>query len=162
MVGLNDTAPDFTAPLATGDVESVTLSDRLDDAPIVLAFFPAAFTSTCTTEMCTFDDRLGAFEALDATVFGVSVDSPYVLNEFRDKYDIDVDIVSDFEKTIIEDYDVRTDFDHHGVNGLAQRSVFVVDETQTITYTWIADHAGLEPDYDAVEAAVKAAVEDAA
>ena len=56
MVDTGDDAPDFTAPLANGDIESFTLSEELDDAPLVLAFFPGAFTSVCTSEMCTFCD----------------------------------------------------------------------------------------------------------
>ena len=155
MPQTGDSAPDFTAPLATGDVESITLSDRLEDeAPIVLAFFPGAFTSVCTTEMCTFDDRLGAFEELEATVYGVSVDSPFALNEFRAQNDLSFDLISDFEKEIIDAYDVRTDFENLGVYGLAKRAVFVIDSNGEISYAWISDDAGVEPDYDEVEAAV--------
>lgn len=153
MVAVGDEAPDFTAPLATGDIESFTLSENLDDAPIVLAFFPAAFTGVCTTEMCTFDDMLSGFEDVGATVFGVSVDSPFTLNEFRGQEGLDFDMISDFEKEVIEAYGVRTDFEHLGVFGLAQRSVFVVDADGTITYRWVADDAGQEPDYDEVEQA---------
>ena len=81
MPETGDTAPDFTVPLANGDVDSFTLSDRLEDeAPIVLAFFPGSFTSVCTDEMCTFQDRLSNFEEFDAAVYGVSRDSPFTLN----------------------------------------------------------------------------------
>lgn len=158
MVSVGDDAPEFTAPLANGDLETVSLSDALTDGPVVLAFFPVAFTSTCTTEMCTFDDRLSAFEDVNATIYGVSVDSPFALNEWREKQDLDLGLVSDFEKDIIDDYGVRTDFADLGVYGLAQRAVFVVDKQGTVTYRWVAEHAGVEPDYEAVErAAVEAA-----
>ena len=159
MLDTGQTAPDFTAPVATGDVESKTLSERLpDEAPIVLAFFPGAFTSVCTSEMCTFRDRLSAFEQLEATVYGVSVDSPFALNEFRDQHDLGFELISDFEKELIDAYDVRTDFDALGVYGLADRAVFVVDESGTITYAWVGDNPGLEPEYDAVEEAVASVV----
>lgn len=155
MVRTGDTAPDFTAPLATGDVESITLSDRLEaEAPIVLAFFPGAFTSVCTDEMCTFQDRLSAFEGFDATVYGVSVDSPFVQNAFREQNDLAFDLVSDFDRGIIDDYDVRMDFEDLGVYGVAKRSVFVIDEDGEITYSWVSDDPGVEPDYDEVEDAV--------
>lgn len=158
MVATGDDAPDFSAPVANGDVDSFALSDVLDDGPVVLAFFPAAFTGTCTTEMCTFTDRLSAFEEVDADVYGVSVDSPFALNEWRDQEGIEFGLVSDFEKEIIDAYDVRTDFEDLGVYGLAQRAVFVVDGDGEIAYRWVADHAGMEPDYEAVEqAAVEAA-----
>ena len=155
MVRTGDQAPDFTAPLATGDVESITFSEELErNAPIVLAFFPGAFTGGCTREMCTFQDRLGAFDDLEATVYGVSVDSPFALNAFREENALSFSLVSDFDKELIDDYDVRTDFEDLGVYGLAKRSVFVVDETGEIAYDWVSDDAGVEPDYDAVERAV--------
>ena len=154
MPETGDSAPDFTAPLANGDVDSFTLSENLDDAPIVLAFFPGAFTGVCTTEMCTFQDRLAAFNDLDASVYGVSVDSPFSLNEFREQNDLDFDLVSDFEKEIIDDYDVRMDFADLGVYGVAKRSVFVIDGDGEVTYAWVSDDPGVEPDYDEVEEAV--------
>ncbi|MHC3438188.1 redoxin domain-containing protein [Natrialbaceae archaeon A-gly3] len=154
MPETGDTAPDFTAPLANGDVDSFTLSENLEDAPIVLAFFPGAFTGVCTTEMCTFQDRLAAFNDLDASVYGVSVDSPFSLNEFREQNNLEFALVSDFEKEIIDDYDVRMDFADLGVYGVAKRSVFVVDADGEVTYAWVSDDPGVEPDYDEVEEAV--------
>ena len=155
MPATGDSAPDFTAPLATGDLESITLSERLEEeAPIVLAFFPGAFTGVCTTEMCTFQDRLSAFEDLDATVYGVSVDSPFAQNAFRERNGLTFDLVSDFDREIIDDYDVRMDFADLGVHGVAKRSVFVVDSDGEITYSWVSDDPGVEPDYDEVEQAV--------
>ncbi|WP_207588628.1 redoxin domain-containing protein [Halomontanus rarus] len=155
MPRTGDTAPDFTAPLATGDVESITLSERLEEeAPIVLAFFPGAFTGVCTTEMCTFQDRIAAFDDLDATVYGISVDSPFSQNEFREQNDLSFGLISDFEKEIIDDYDVRMDFADLGVYGVAKRSVFVVDADGQLTYSWVSDDPGVEPDYDEVEQAV--------
>jgi peroxiredoxin len=150
MVSQGDDAPSFTAPLANGDVESFSLSDALDDAPIVLAFFPGAFTSVCTAELCSFRDRMSAFADVDATVYGVSVDSPFALNEFRDQNDLPFGLISDFEKEVIDAYDVRTSFESRGVNGLAKRAVFVVDGDGTVTYAWVSDDPGVEPDYDEV------------
>ncbi|THE62906.1 peroxiredoxin [Salinadaptatus halalkaliphilus] len=155
MPATGDTAPDFTAPLANGDVDAITLSDRLDEeAPIVLAFFPAAFTGVCTDEMCTFQDRLSAFKDVDATVYGVSRDSPFTLNEFRDQNDLEFGLISDFNGEIIGDYDVSMDFADLGVYGVAKRSVFVVDSDGEITYSWVSDDPGVEPEYAEVEAAV--------
>ncbi|WP_227130685.1 redoxin domain-containing protein [Halorubellus salinus] len=157
MADVGDTAPDFIAPVATGDVESITLSDAVEDGPVVLAFFPGAFTSVCTTEMCSFRDRLSAFEDVDATVYGVSTDSPFSLNEFRSQNDLSFGLVSDHEKEIIDAYDVRTSFDHIGLHGLAKRAVFVVDSDRTISYAWVSDDPGVEPDYDEVATAAHAA-----
>lgn len=153
MVDTGDSAPDFTAPIATGDVEQFTLSEAVADGPVVLAFFPGAFTSVCTTELCTFTNRLAAFENVDARVVGISRDSPFALNAFREAEGIGFGLVSDLNREIVEAYGVETSFDDLGVHGIAKRSVFVVDEDGTIVYRWVSDDPGVEPDYDAVQAA---------
>jgi peroxiredoxin len=157
MVDVGDDAPDFTAPLADGDVRPMTLSDQLDDAPIVLAFFPAAFTGTCTTELCTFQDRLGNFEDVGATVYGVSVDLPFALNEFRAQEALSFGLLSDTARDLVDAFDVRTDMPERGVRGVAKRAVFIVDADGTVTYKWVSDDLGREPDYDEVAAAAEAA-----
>ncbi|WP_129115096.1 redoxin domain-containing protein [Halegenticoccus tardaugens] len=157
MIAAGDDAPDFTAPLADGDVDSFTLSERLDEAPIVLAFFPAAFTGTCTTEMCTFRDRMARFEALDASVYRVSVDLPFALNEFRAQHELNFALVSDNDREIIDLYDVSMDFDSLGVSDVAKRAVFVVDADGEVAYRWVSDDPGREPDYEAVAEAAEAA-----
>ncbi|WP_340099234.1 redoxin domain-containing protein [Salinibaculum salinum] len=155
MVSEGDNVPQFTAPLANGDVGDFSLSDALEDGPIVLAFFPGAFTSVCSHEMNEFQDRLANFEEIDATVYGVSVDSPFALNEFREQLGLEFDLISDSDKQLIDAYDISMDFDSLGVNGVAKRSVFVVDTDGTVTYAWVSDDPGVEPDYDEVEAAAE-------
>ncbi|MFD1597559.1 redoxin domain-containing protein [Halobellus rarus] len=155
MVSVGDDAPDFTAPLADGDVSSLTLSEHLDSAPVVLAFFPAAFTGTCTTEMCTFRDQMANFEDVGATVYGISIDTPFTLNEFRAQNDLNFGLVSDTNREIIDAYDVSMDFADLGVRNLAKRAVFVVDDDREITYAWVSDDPGVEPDYDEVAAAAE-------
>jgi len=155
MTNGGDRAPNFTVPLANGSVESFTLSDALDEAPVVLAFFPAAFTGTCTNEMITFQDHLEAFEDAGATVYGVSVDSPFSLNAFRERHGIEFGLLSDFQKDVIDDYDVRMDFADVGVYGVAKRAVFVIDGNREVTYRWVTDDPGEEPDYEAVETAAR-------
>lgn len=151
MTRSGDTAPDFTVPLVSdGDFETFTLSENLHDAPLVLAFFPAAFSSVCTDEMCTFRDRLAEFEDVDATVYGVSTDLPWALSEFRDRHDLSFGLLSDADGTIVDAYDVRTDFESMALSGIAQRAVFVVDSDGDVTYAWVADDPGTEPDYDDV------------
>jgi peroxiredoxin len=159
MVSVGDAAPDFTAPLATGDVEQFTLSDSLDDAPIVLAFFPGAFTGTCSHELQTFEDRLGEFGELGARVLGISVDTPFALNAFRDELGLSFDLVSDTNRRLVEAYDVRTDFASIGVEDLAKRAVFVVDGDGVVRFAWVSDDPGIEPDYDDVYDAVASLAE---
>jgi peroxiredoxin len=158
MLSEGDDAPDFTAPLANGDVETLTLSDRLpDDAPVVLAFFPGAFTSVCSHEMGTFEERLDALTDHGATLFGVSIDTPFSLNEFRDELGLSFGLLSDTNRDLVNAYDVRMDFEDIGVEDVAERAVFVVDGSGTITYAWVGENAGVEPDYAEVEAAVESA-----
>jgi peroxiredoxin len=154
MISVGDTAPDFTAPLARGDISEFSLSERLDEAPIVLAFFPAAFSGTCTSEMETFEDRIAEFEDLDGAVYGVSVDLPWTLQEFRDDEALSFGLISDTNRQVVDAYDLRTDFTSMGLENLAQRAVLVVDDDGVVRYAWAAENAGIEPDYDEVLDAV--------
>lgn len=156
MLSENDTAPEFTAPLANGDVgERFTLTDRLDEAPLVLAFIPGAFSSVCTGEMNTFQERRDSFEDAGATVYGVSVDSPFALNAFREAEGLDFDFISDPNHEVVEAYDATMGFEDLGIDEVAQRAVFVVDGERTVTYAWTSENPGVEPDYDAIEDAVR-------
>lgn len=155
MVSEGDDAPEFTAPMATadGDIEEVGLEDLIDDGPAVLAFFPGAFTSVCTNEMVTFRDRLENLTDAGASLYGVSVDSPFSLQEFADQNDLEFPLIGDTNKELIEAYDVSMDFPDLGFEGVAKRAVFVVDEAGSVTYAWVSDDPGVEPDYEDVEAA---------
>ena len=155
MVSESDTAPDFKAPMRTpdGDITEFSLSSATDDGPVVLAFFPGAFTSVCTGEMRTFRDRLDNLTDAGASLYGVSIDSPFSLGEFAEQNELTFPLISDTNKEVIDAYDVVMDFADLGVTGVAKRSVFVVDESGTITYAWVSDDPGVEPDYDEVEAA---------
>ena len=155
MVSVGDKAPDFTAPLANGDVDEVTLSEALADAPVVLAFFPGAFTSVCTHEMETFEERLAQFAGAGATVYGVSVDTPFALNAFREDAGLSFGLISDSNRELVEAYGVAMDFASYGVDDVAKRSVFVVDGDGVVQYAWVSDDPGVEPEYDEVLAAVE-------
>ena len=88
-------APDFT--LVNQERQKVTLSDYRG-APVVLAFFPAAFSSVCTKELCTFNDSLSRLAAAKATVFGISVDTFFALKAFHDQQHLAFPLLSDFNK----------------------------------------------------------------
>lgn len=150
MVSEGDDAPDFTAPLANGDIENVTLSDRLEDGPVVLAFFPGAFTSVCSHEMAAFRDNHEEFESAGISLYGLSVDLPFALNKFREELNLEFGLISDTTRDVVESYGVTMDFTDLGVDNVAKRSVFVIDESGTVTYTWVSDDPGVEPDYDEV------------
>jgi peroxiredoxin len=158
MVSEGDDAPAFTAPLANGDIESFSLAEALDsNAPVVLAFFPGAFTSVCSHEMQAFEQRLDTLADAGGTLYGVSIDSPFTLNEFRDKLSLSFGLVSDVNRDIIEAYGVSMAFEAVGIERLAKRAVFVIDGDGTVTYAWVSDDPGVEPDYDGVIQAIDAA-----
>ncbi|WP_410764420.1 redoxin domain-containing protein [Haloferax sp. DFSO60] len=159
MLSVGDTAPDFSVPIAGGevynDISSFTLSEALGDGPIVLAFIPAAFTSGCTTEMCTFRDSMHRFEGLDAQVYGVSVDLPPALNIFIQQEELNFPMLSDWTHEVIHDYGVVLP-DMYGLFEAALRSIFVLDSTGTVTYRWVEGDgetdfgAAIDDVYDAV------------
>ena len=155
MVTVGDAAPEFTVPLAAEEFESFTLSEHLG-GPLVLAFFPAAFSGTCSVEMDAFEDRLDRFADAGATVYGVSTDQPFALAEFREARGLSFGLLADHGRDVVEAYDVRTDFERMGVQNLARRAVVVVDGDGQVAYRWDTDDASREPDYDDVLAAVEA------
>ena len=157
MLQTGDSAPQFEATLANGDVEAFDLADHLGDGPVVLAFFPGAFTPPCSNEMVALQGHLDGFEAAGATVLGVSADSAFSLNAFRDEHDLEFDLVSDTGRGAIEEYDLLIDVESIGLHGVANRAVFVVDGEGTVTYVWTADEPSTEPDYEELLEAVEAA-----
>ena len=157
MVSTGDTAPTFTATVGTSDHELFDLADHLGDGPVVLAFFPGAFTPPCSNEMVALQNHLDDFEAAGATLLGISADSPFSQGAFREEQGIDFTLVSDMDGDAIEAYDLTIDIADLGLHGIANRAVFVIDEEGTVTYRWVADDPTNEPDYDAVLDAVNAA-----
>jgi glutaredoxin-dependent peroxiredoxin len=139
-------APDFT--LMNQDRQPVTLSQQRG-RPVVLAFFPAAFSSVCTKELCTFRDSLARLNQANAQVYGISVDTFFTLKAFHDQQHFAFPLLSDFNKQAIRDYGVFNE-DMIGLKGIAKRAVFVLDKDGVIRHRQILDDARNEPDYEPV------------
>ena len=139
-------APDFT--LTNQDREPVTLS-KLQGKPVVLAFFPAAFSSVCTKELCTFKDSMATLGKANAQVFGISVDTFFTLKAFQDQQKLTFPLLSDFNKTVIRDYGVFNE-DMIGLKGVAKRAVFVIDKDGVVRHREVLEDARNEPNYDKV------------
>jgi peroxiredoxin len=152
-VDVGSKAPDFT--LVNQDREPVTLS-ALRGRPVVLAFFPAAFSSVCTKELCTFRDSLTALNKANAQVFGISVDTFFTLKAFKDAQGLNFSLLSDFNKTAIRDYGVFNE-DMIGLKGIAKRAVFVLDKDGIVRHREVLEDARNEPDYQKALGAVAAA-----
>lgn len=149
MVSVGDMAPDFT--LTAQDKSKVTLSD-LRGERVILAFYPAAFTGVCTTEMCTFSDGMASLNDNGVKVFGISVDAPFSNGAFAEKNGIEFPLLSDVHREAVNAYGVALgDFVIPGYT-VSQRSVFVVEADGTIGYAWVAENPGIQPDYDEVMA----------
>jgi len=146
-------APDFTLP--NQDREPVTLSAQLKNGPVVLAFFPAAFSSVCTTEMCTFRDSSSDLNKVSAKVLGVSVDSFFALKAWADAQKLNFPLLSDFNKTVIRQYGVVNP-DMIGLKDISKRAVFVIDRNGVVRHREVLDDARNEPDYGKVKQALAA------
>ena len=157
MVSTGDAAPTFTATVGTSDHEPFDLDDHIGDGPVVLAFFPGAFTPPCTNEMVAFQERAAAFEDAGATLLGVSADSPFSQGAFREEHGIEFDLISDMGGDAIRAYGLEMDIADLGLHGIANRAVFVIDDDGQVVYDWVADDPTNEPDYDAVLDAVESA-----
>lgn len=144
---VGDKAPDFT--LINHDRQPVRLSDEYRKGPVVLAFFPAAFSRVCTVEMCTFRDQMEELRQLSATVFGISVDTFFALKAWRDAQQLNFPLLSDFNRDVLHSYDVYS-VDLMGMRGTAKRAVFVIDTTGTIRHREVLEDVTREPDYGIV------------
>ena len=149
MVNIGDTAPAFT--LTATDKSKVSLADHAGSR-VVLAFYPAAFTGVCTKEMCGFRDSMAKLNDVGATVFGVSVDSPFSNGAFAKENGIEFTLLSDVHRTMIANYDLT--FENFVIDGytVANRAVEIVEADGTVGYKWICESLGEEPDYDAIVA----------
>jgi glutaredoxin-dependent peroxiredoxin len=139
-------APDFT--LTNQDRQPVTLSQQRG-RPVVLAFFPAAFSSVCTRELCTFRDSLARLNQVHAQVYGISVDTFFTLKAFADQQQLTFPLLSDFNKDVIRQYGVFNE-DMIGLKGIARRAVFVIDKDGIVRHKEVLDDARNEPNYDKV------------
>ena len=139
-------APDFT--LMNENREPVTLSSQKGH-PVVLAFFPAAFSGVCTKELCTFRDSLARLNDARAKVYGISVDTFFTLKAFQEAQRLTFPLLSDFNKQAIRDYGVFNE-DMIGLKGIAKRAVFVIDGEGVVRHREVLEDARNEPNYDAV------------
>ena len=142
------TAPDFT--LYDTEKNAVKLSDQ-KGKNVVLLFFPAAFTSVCTTELCLFRDNLEKYNGLNAQVYGISVDMPYSLKEFGKQQRLNFPLLSDFNKEASTAYGAMYDVWNNWMKGVSKRASFVIDKEGIIQHAEVLENAGLEPDYAAID-----------
>lgn len=147
-----ETAHKFALPAAPGEI--VDVGARIGERPVVLLFFPLAFSSVCTEEMCAVRDDWDDWKDLDADVYGISVDSPFVTRRFREELGLPFPLLSDFNHDVGAAYGVLYE-DYFGLRGVARRAGFVVATDGRIAYAWVSKRDDVLPDFEAIRKAVR-------
>ena len=152
-VEVGQTAPEFS--LYDQDLKERSLGE-FKGKNVVLAFFPGAFTGTCTTEMCALRDRADQFSSLNAQVLGIGVDSPFVQKAWADVNNLNFPVLSDFNRQVVNQYDVAFP-NLAGLQGyiVADRAVFVVDKEGVVRFKWLGPSLTSEPDYEELRQALE-------
>ncbi len=146
-----DKAPLFT--LYNTERQEVSLADYAGKN-VVLLFFPFAFTSVCTAELCEMRDNIATYASLNAEILAVSVDSLFTLGKFKEEQSLPFPLLSDFNKEVSKTYDCLYESFAFGTKGVSKRSAFVIDTEGVIQYAEVLENAGEVPNFTAVKAAL--------
>lgn len=147
-------APDLALPRGPGDV--VRLSEHAAGRPVLVLFFPLAFSPVCAEELCAVADDLERWAEVDAAVVAVSVDSPFAVRRFAEETGVPYPVLSDFNREAVTAFGVRND-DYFGLRGVAWRSAFVLDPEMRVVWSWVTEDDAVLPDLAAVRDAVAGA-----
>ena len=128
-------APDFTLPSTGGS--DITLSSFRGQADVVLAFFPLAFTRVCTAELCSFTEDVPRFAHVNAEVLGISVDSVPTLQAFREKHDIEINLLSDFQRSVCRRYGTLMEDQF-----FSSRAYIIIDKLGVVRWTFAEAELG--------------------
>jgi len=146
-IAVGQAAPEFK--LFTTEKQEVSLSDY-KGKNVVILFFPLAFTGTCTAELCATRDDIAAYNNANAQVFGISVDSRFVLAKFKEEQKLNFPLLSDFHKEASTAYDaIYADF--IGMKGVSKRSAFVIDKEGIVRYAEVLEKASDLPDFNEIK-----------
>ena len=150
-------APDFTLPTkVSAGPKQIRLSDNFGHKNTLLLFFPMAFTSTCTQEMCEVSAGLNGYSGLNAAVYGISGDNPFAQEAWAQKENIIVPLLSDYEHKVANTYGVMYDSFlpqmNLGMGGVPKRSAFVIDKDGVIQYAESNDDARQLPNFGQIKA----------
>lgn len=152
MVEVGEKAPEVE--LVDTDLKKVKIPTDFKGKIVILAFYPAAFTSVCTKEMCTFRDSMAKFNEFNATVLGISVDPPFSNKAFKEQNKLNFTILSDFNREAVKAYGVAGELPILKGYVLAKRSVFVIDGNGIIRYKWVSEDPTKEPNYEEIRQVV--------
>lgn len=145
---VGQTAPDFS--LYDSDKKLVSLS-QFRGNNVLLLFFPFAFSSVCTAEMCSMRDNLKIYEHLNVLPIGISVDSLYTLKKFKEDQHLNFPLLSDFNKEVSTIYCSIYETFSYGMKGVSKRSAFLIDKQGIVQYAEVLENAGMQPDFEAIQ-----------
>ncbi|HEY6435048.1 MAG TPA: redoxin domain-containing protein, partial [Ignavibacteriaceae bacterium] len=145
-------APSFS--LYDSQKNKVALEDFKGKNVLVL-FFPLAFTSTCTKELCNVRDSIAFYNNVNAQVLGISVDSLYTLNKFKEEQQLNFPLLSDFNKEASALYDSLYPVFGFDMKGVSKRSAFIIDGEGIVQYAEVLERAGDLPNFGAINAVLK-------
>jgi len=145
---IGQAAPDFS--LYSSEKKLVTLSEQRG-SNVLLLFFPMAFSSVCTAELCATRDNIAIYDQAAAKVFGISVDSVYSLAQFKEAQHLNFSLLSDFNKEVSKAYSALHDPFSYGMHGVSKRAAFVIDKEGIIRYAEVLENPGNQPDFKKVQ-----------
>lgn len=151
-IQIGQQAPDFT--LRDTEKNKVTLGEQRG-RNVLLLFYPLAFTSTCTRELCSVRDNLAFYNNANAQVYGISVDSLYANGKFKEEQGLNFPLLSDFNKEVSTAYDTIYETFSNDMKGVSKRSAFVIDKEGIVRYAEVLEDAGKVPDFEAINACLE-------
>lgn len=147
-IEIGQQAPAFT--LHDNHKKKVSLSD-FRGKNVLLLFFPQAFTSVCTKELCSLRDNIAFYNNVNAQVFGISVDSVFTQAKFREEQNLNFPLLSDFNKEVSTAYDTIYSDWIMDMKGVSKRSAFVIDKEGIVRYAEVLESAGDQPNFEAIQ-----------
>jgi peroxiredoxin len=152
-IQVGEKAPDFS--LYDSDKNLVSLSAQ-KGSHVLLLFFPLAFTSVCTAELCAVRDNLKMYEDVSAKPFGISVDSLYTLGKFKKEQNLNFPLLSDFNKEVSKAYDSLYEKFGFEMRGVSKRSAFIIDREGIVQYAEVLENAGMQPNFEEIQVKLRA------
>jgi peroxiredoxin len=147
-ISVGQLAPEFS--LYNSEKMLVNLADQ-HGKNVVLLFFPQAFTSVCTAELCTVRDNIALYNNTNAEVFGISVDSVFTLAKYKEEQKLNFSLLSDFNKMVSTAYDVLMQDFVFNMHGVSKRAAFIIDKEGVVQYAEVLENVGHQPDFAIID-----------
>ncbi|OLY93715.1 Peroxiredoxin [Cnuella takakiae] len=142
-IQIGQQAPDFT--LVNIEKQPVSLSS-FKGQNVVLLFFPLAFSSVCTAELCSVRDEMARYNNLETKVIGISIDSLFTLAKYKEDQQYNFELLSDFNKEVSAAYGALYS-EFFGMKGVSKRAAFVIDREGVVRYAEVLEDAGQQPNF---------------